>query len=340
MTRTGLPKIGMRLHGGLPARRCVELAQLAEATGFQSLWFAENPFNRGVWPSMTACLLATKTITIGVGVFNPYNRHPTLIAMEIAAFDELAGGRSALGIGSGIGDRVTRMGLSYAKPLAALRDCVTILRGMLAGDTVTYAGNAFSVEAVRLECPVLRPDMPIYVAATGDQALRVAGQVADGVMISNMSPPGFTRRAQTLLAEGARKAGRPPPQEIVQYVPCIVREDATEARRMVRTTIGEMLGAYWRMGANWPAIRDAMVRESGIPPEEFAAAMDAMKAGQPAAEVLDERYVDAYALAGNRDDVMDGMARFAEVGVTELVVTLVGDQPERSAHALQGILCS
>ena len=124
-------KIGMRLHGGLPATRCVELARMAEDAGFQSLWFAENPFNRGVWPSMTACLLATKTITIGVGVFNPYNRHPTLMAMEMAAFDELAQGRTALGIGSGIADRVTRMGLSYAKPLAALKDCATIVRGML-----------------------------------------------------------------------------------------------------------------------------------------------------------------------------------------------------------------
>lgn len=328
----------MRLHGGLPAQRCVELARLAEEKGFQSLWFAENPFNRGVWPAMTACLLATQSIRIGVGVFNPYNRHPTLMAMEVAAFDELANGRSALGIGSGIGDRVTRMGLSYAKPLAAVRDCVTIVRGMLRGETVTYAGSAFSVEKVRLECPVLRPDMPIYVAATGDQALRVAGQVADGVMISNMSPPGFTLRAQRLLAEGAAKAGRTPPRDIVQYVPCVVRDDAQEARRIVRATIGEMLSAYWRMGAQWPAVRDAMVRESGISPDDFAAAMDALAAGGAAVEVLDDRYVDAYSLAGDRDGVVNGMARFADVGVTELVVTLVGAAPETTAAGLRGVL--
>ena len=333
-----LPRIGMRLHGGLPARRCVELATLAEDSGFQSLWFAENPFNRGVWPSMTACLLATRSIRIGVGVFNPYNRHPTLMAMEIAAFDELANGRSALGIGSGIGDRVTRMGLSYAKPLAAVRDCVTIVRGMLRGETVTYAGAVFSAAAAKLECPVLRPDMPIYVAATGDQALRVAGQVADGVMISNMSPPGFTLRAQRLLAEGAAKAGRAPPKEIVQYVPCVVRDDPQEARRIVRATIGDMLSAYWGMGQQWPAVREAMVRESGIPVTEFAAALDALKAGAPAADALDERFVDAFSLAGDRDAVVAGMATFAAAGVTELVITLVGPEPERSAAALRDVL--
>jgi 5,10-methylenetetrahydromethanopterin reductase len=331
-------KIGMRLHGGLAATRCVALAQMAEDAGFKSLWFAENPFNRGVWPSMTACLLATKTITIGVGVFNPYNRHPTLIAMEIAAFDELAQGRTALGIGSGIADRVTRMGLSYAKPLAALRDCATIVRGMLRGETVTHAGNAFSVENVRLECPVLRPDMPIYIAATGYQALRVAGQVADGVMISNMSPPGFTQRARGLIAEGAAKAGRPVPPALVQYVPCVVREDAAEARLIVRATIAEMLSAYWRMGAVSQLIRDAMVRESGIPVEEFAAAMAALEAGGAPADVLDDRYVDNYSLAGDRAGFEAGVARFAAVGVTELVVTLVGAEPQLTADALKGFL--
>ena len=330
-------KIGMRLHGGLPAKTCVELAGMAEDSGFQSLWFAENPFNRGIWPSLTACLLATKTITIGPGVFNPYNRHPTLIAMEMAAFDELAQGRATLGIGSGIADRVTRMGLSYAKPMAALRDCATIVRGLLNGETVTYVGNAFSVDKVRLECPVLRP-IPIYIAATGDQALRLAGQVADGVMISNMSPPGFTQRARGLIAEGAAKAGRPSPAALVQYVPCVVRDDPAEARLIVRATIAEMLSAYWRMGAVSQLIRDAMVRESGIPVVEFAAAMAALEAGGAPAQVLDDRYVDTYSLAGDLAGFKAGVARFAAVGVTELVVTLVGPDPHLTAAALKGQL--
>jgi 5,10-methylenetetrahydromethanopterin reductase len=327
-------KFGMRVHGGLPATKCVEFARLAEQVGFETLWFAENPFNRGVWPAMTASLLATDRITIGIGVFNPYNRHPTLIAMEIAAFDELAKGRTALGIGSGIGDRVTRMGLSYAKPLAALRDCTTIVRGMLRGETVTHSGAVFSVENVRLECPVFRPDMPIYLAATGDGALRLAGQIADGVMISNMSPPGFTIRARGLVAAGAEKAGRAPPAAVVQYVPCVLREDPAEARQIVRATIADMLSAYWRMGTVSPLIREAMVRESGIAMEEFAGAMAALDAGQELG-ILDDRYIDNYSLAGDPAGFAEGVERFAAAGVTELVLTLVGPEPERTAKLLK-----
>jgi alkanesulfonate monooxygenase SsuD/methylene tetrahydromethanopterin reductase-like flavin-dependent oxidoreductase (luciferase family) len=178
-------KFGMRVHGGLPATKCVEFARLAEQVGFETLWFAENPFNRGVWPAMTASLLATDRITIG-----------------IAAFDELAKGRTALGIGSGIGDRVTRMGLSYAKPLAALRDCTTIVRGMLRGETVTHSGAVFSVENVRLECPVLRPDMPIYLAATGDGALRLRRE-------SRPRAAGGRRTIRPLRAAGGPRRGPP-----------------------------------------------------------------------------------------------------------------------------------
>ena len=68
-------------------------------------------------PSAAACALATKTQSIGAGVFNPYGRHPTLIAMEVGALDELSGGRVRLGVGSGLGHAVERMGFSTKKSL-------------------------------------------------------------------------------------------------------------------------------------------------------------------------------------------------------------------------------
>src|ERR1700722_17691808 len=103
--------VGVRLHGGLDPRRCIELAQAAEANGFASVWFAENPFERGVLPAAAACVLATRRIRIGIGVWNPFNRHPSLIAMEIGALDELAQGRINLGLGSGLTSAIRKLGL-------------------------------------------------------------------------------------------------------------------------------------------------------------------------------------------------------------------------------------
>src|SRR5262249_38494291 len=122
-----LPKLSVRLSGGVDPRRSVDLAKLAEANGFHCVWFAENAFNRGVLPAASACAAATLRVGIGIGVFNPYNRHPALMAMEIGALDELAQGRARLAIGSGIAAATERLGLSTHRPLAAVRDAVTIV---------------------------------------------------------------------------------------------------------------------------------------------------------------------------------------------------------------------
>src|SRR3954468_22897955 len=105
-----LPRFAVRLHQALAPRQCVALAQAAEAAGFASVWFAENPFDRGVLPAVSACAVLTERIGIGVGIVTPYNRHPSLIAMEFGALDELAQGRMRLGVGSGIRVRIERLG--------------------------------------------------------------------------------------------------------------------------------------------------------------------------------------------------------------------------------------
>jgi len=193
------PRLSVRLHGGLSPQRSLELARAAEASGFHAVWFAENAFNRGVLPAAAACVAATRRIGIGIGVFNPYNRHPTLMAMEIGALDELAQGRVRLGIGSGIAAATRRMGLQPDRPVAAVRDAITIVRGMLAGEEVNYTGRVFSAFNVKLEYKALRPDMPLLMAARGDQALALCGEIADGLMISNMCPAQFTRHAVEVM---------------------------------------------------------------------------------------------------------------------------------------------
>src|SRR5258708_25666960 len=103
---------------------CVEQARAAEAASIDAIWFAENPFARGIMAAAAACALATKTQSIGAGVFNPYGRHPTLIAMEIGALDELSGGRVRLALGSGLRHAVERLGVSTNRSLTTLRDAL------------------------------------------------------------------------------------------------------------------------------------------------------------------------------------------------------------------------
>ena len=317
-----LPALSVRLHGGMTPAQCVEQAKAAEAAGIGGIWFAENPFNRGALPAAAACAVATRTLQIGAGVFNPYNRHPTLIAMEIGALDELAGGRVRLGVGSGIGFAIERMGFSYGKPLTTLREAIVIVRALLRGEEVTHAGTVFNVKNVKLDYKA-RTDIPIYMAGRGDRSLEACGELADGLIISNMVTAAFAANAIEVLRNAARAAGRSSP-EVVQYVPCFQRGDRDEAKRLAKQAVAEMLPAYWRLGQRLPAAKSALLDGSDIAEAEFGAAVARLQAGEKPDAVLDERFVAAFAIAGNAEDCLAQAAAYAAAGVTELALTFSG----------------
>jgi len=339
MTEPGLPRIGLRLSGALDPHACIALAQAAERAGLAGVWFAENPFQRGVLPAASAVAAATQRVGIGVGVVNPYNRHPTLIAMEFAALDELARGRARLGIGSGLRGAAARMGYADNRPLAAVRDAIAIVRAMLKGDEVTYRGRVFSVDRARLGFAAPRPDMPVYMAAMGPQALRLAGRIADGVMLSNLCPPAYTAEAAAIAGKAAAGAARPAP-EIVQYVPCAIGPDRNEAIRAAKVAIGSLLIALWPADDAWPTAREAVVRASAIPRGAFAAALNRLRAGEPAAEVLDGRFVDAFAIAGTAEESLGRLRDYRDCGVTELALTFSGPLAAQQIAALGAVLAA
>jgi 5,10-methylenetetrahydromethanopterin reductase len=317
------PRLSLRLHGGLTPQQCVAQAQAAEAVGFHGIWFAENPFNRGILPAAAACALATRKIKIAPGVFNPYNRHPTLIAMEIGALDELAQGRVRLGIGSGIGTAVERMGFAYDRPLTTLREAVVIVRALLRGEEVSHAGPVFQINNVKLEYRP-RDDIPIFMAGRGDRSLRACGELGDGMIISNMCTVAFAAGAVEKLQMAARSAGRATPPEVVQYVACFPGGDRNEAQRLARAAVGDMLPGYWRIGQRQPAAKRALLDGSGIGEADFAAAVARLAGGERAETALDERFVAAFTLAGNADDCRRQAATYAKAGVTELALTFAG----------------
>ncbi len=321
------PRLGVRLHGGLAPERCVELAKAAEQLGYDSVWFAENPLERGILPAVAACASATRRVELGIGVWNPFLRHPAQIAMDIAALDELAGGRIALGIGSGAAAPIARLGIDNRRPIAALRDTFHILRGLLAGGSVTYRGTVFSVEDVRLAWALRRPSVPLLMAARGPQALALCGRIADGLLISNMSPPGFAAHAAQAVRAAAARADHVGAKRVVQYAPCAAGPDPQQAIAQLKAVLASMLVAFWALAQSVPAARTSLVAHSGIPEADFAAAIARLQAGDAPAAAIDRRFVDAFALAGSAKDCRARLAAYQAAGVTDLVLTFVGPDP-------------
>ncbi|MEC7489907.1 MAG: LLM class flavin-dependent oxidoreductase [Pseudomonadota bacterium] len=330
---SSLPSFAIRLHGGMDSRACAAHAEHAEHHGFQAVWFAENPFQRGVLPAASACVLATTNIQVGIGVFNPFNRHPTLMAMEIGALDELSGGRAILGIGAGVPQTIKKFA-TFEKIADAMRDTISIVGPLLSGEEVVHLGKVFSADHVRLSYGLSRARIPVYVAAMGDRMLRLCGEAGDGLLISNMCPPSFTQRAKELMSAGANEIGHKPPVEIVKYVPCVVASHRSEARRSVKPAIGAMLGAYWKAYQTAPAALSAIGSNNGIDPDHFLKSLERLGHGEQAEDVLDDEFVTAYGVAGTVDQCLDQCHELGQTGVTQMTLTFQGDRPQESLAAL------
>ncbi len=297
----GLPRLSVRLHGGMTPQLCVEQARAAEAADIDAIWFAENPFARGIMAAATACALATRTQSIGAGVFNPYGRHPSLIAMEIGALDELSGGRVRLGIGSGLGSAVERMGFSTKRSLTALREAITIIRALLRGEEVTFAGARVQRESAeaRLRRPRRHPDLH---GGARDQRGEACGEIADGMIVSNMCAAGFVAKSVQSLHDAARAMGRERPPGVVQYMPCVPRPNRAEAYAAAKRAVADMLPNYWALAQRLPDAKAALMDGSDITETTSPRRLTRLKAGDGPATALDDRFVEAFTIAGTADD--------------------------------------
>jgi 5,10-methylenetetrahydromethanopterin reductase len=334
-----LPNISLRLHGGMRPATCVALATAAEEAGFTGLWFAENAFGRGILPAASACATSTRRLRINAGVFNPFSRHPTMMAMEIGALDELSNGRASVSIGSGIVAAVAKIGFQADRPLPALRDALTIVRGLLSGEEVDHAGPAFCARKVKLDF-VPRAGIPIFLAGRGTLTVKLAGEAADGLIISNMCSPEFAKGVAELMRTSYRATGRSDAAELIQYMPCAISEDREHAVRESKRAIGEMLPGFWNLAQKLASAKAGLMAGTHIAEADFAAASARLLAGEDAADVLDERYVAAFSIAGTAEDCLVAARRYHAAGVTELALTFGGPAAGEDIRKLGRVLAA
>src|SRR5882757_6367537 len=99
---TGPVRFGVSLQNDRPIEETLAHARVAEELGFAELWTNENGHNRGIFTQASFMAAATTRVGIGLGIVNPFHRHPSAIAMEAATLDEASGGRLRLGIGAAL----------------------------------------------------------------------------------------------------------------------------------------------------------------------------------------------------------------------------------------------
>jgi alkanesulfonate monooxygenase SsuD/methylene tetrahydromethanopterin reductase-like flavin-dependent oxidoreductase (luciferase family) len=175
-------------------------AGLAEDAGFallstgdsQSLW--SDPF-----VTLTVGALTSRSARLAITVSNPRTRHPAVAASSLAALSQLTGGRVVFGLGSG-DSALRNIGLRAAS-VAEVGEYARAVKRLCAGEEITWQGAAARVRWARC-------DVPVWVAAEGPRMQLLAGQIADGVLLSNALHPDVLDGALAQVAAGAQAAGR------------------------------------------------------------------------------------------------------------------------------------
>src|ERR1017187_2476293 len=230
--------IGVGLDGrlGLPLRLLREVAREAARLGFESVWTPAG----GVPDYFHVCAAwsADTTLRTGISVV-PAARMwtPLALAVQAATLAQLSSGRFVLGLGTGgYGPQFWESVRLPNRPIAVMRDYTTVVRRLLAGETVTSDGPASRLRSVSLGVHDL-PPAPVYLAALGPQMLRLAGEGADGALL-NWATPERIAVSRSQIDEGAARAGRGPGQiPMTMYIRVCIDDDAAAARQAFGTQV-------------------------------------------------------------------------------------------------------
>lgn len=318
MSSAGPSRFGVLLNAEHPHSDLMDLARLADDLGFRTFWYADERFYRETYTGLAACALVTRRIRLGTAVTDPYTKHPALTAAAIASLDELSGGRAVLGLGAGIsGFHV--LGLEPRRPALRLREAIAIVRGLLAGEAVTLQGETVSIAGGRMLFPT-RADLPVFVAADGPRTLKVAGEVADGVILAHCASLRMLRDRLDQLEFGIarRPAGRP---ELVLRLDVSLSVDRAAALHQAKVRLGRYLWARYpdipyiaQHGLRLPAELDRRLAEAG----PFVRTHD-LAAFARFADVIPDDLVRPIALAGTVDEVAGQAQALLAAGVDEIM---------------------
>jgi 5,10-methylenetetrahydromethanopterin reductase len=326
-------RLGLALANEGPLRDTVALSRRAEELGLREVWVPESSHGRSVTSVVATLAACTRQIGLGVGVVNPFWRHPSLIAMEAATLDEASDGRlRGIGLGAGLWtlEALGEADPRTRRPLAAMVEAIGIVRAMLRGGHGPHAEVFTARPDAALDFTPLRREVPIYVGAVNRRMLQAAGAWADGVYLGAIASPGYTAWAAGQAAEGAARAGRAPGSvDLIANVLTSVAADPRAARAAVRPVLAYYL---WRVDS-------VVVDQAGADPEAVAEVRRtvAEQGVQAGAARVGDHLVDVFAAAGTPDQVARRLAEYAKAGLEgALAWHVLGPDPDEGLRLLAG----
>jgi alkanesulfonate monooxygenase SsuD/methylene tetrahydromethanopterin reductase-like flavin-dependent oxidoreductase (luciferase family) len=324
--------VGLDRGLGLSWDQYRELARHSARLGYESVWT-----NAGIdrdamhicaqWSVASADVvpggLGTGISVIPVGYWSA----PALASCA-ATVGEISGGKLVLGIGSGaIHNPAFRRTLNlpdHLRPIGTMRDYLTTVRGLLAGDTVEYEGSAVTLHGVSIG--FMPPRVPVVLGSLGPNMLKLAGEASDGAAL-NWCTPETIAWSRQIVAEGARSVGRDPADvKMIEYIRICVDEDEETARRAFTKAL--MGYALARPGVSKAAGYRGHFGRMGFD-EALTELEERRDRGAPESELIDAFPVELARLVGYFGPASGAAAAFRRLaeGLDTAIVRVVAARP-------------
>jgi coenzyme F420-dependent glucose-6-phosphate dehydrogenase len=301
-------------------RELVEYAVLAEELGYDSVVVSDHfqPWRHdgGHAPFSFAWLAAvgerTSRIELGTSVVAPsYRYHPGIVAQAMATLGCLYPERVFLGVGTGEAMNETPLGVEWPdqkERFQRLKEASQLIKLLWAAERVTYEGNYFHTDNATVYD---RPPggVPLYIAASGPAAARLAGRIADGfITTSGKAPELYAERLIPAVREGAEKEGRSL-SEIDLTIEMKVSFDTDHGRAMEDTR-------------HWGAL--------ALTPEEKIGVEDPIEMQRLADALPAERAASRWIVSDDPDSQVAAIQPYLDLGFTHLTFHFPGEDQERA----------
>ncbi|WP_157218091.1 LLM class flavin-dependent oxidoreductase [Flavisphingomonas formosensis] len=315
-------RFSVMVTGALPMADYVPLARQVEAYGFSQIHIADDLVFRPAWPILTMIAMNTSRLQLGPFIVTPQVANPVYHAANLAALDELSGGRMVCGVGRGGFNPL--LGITHpVRPIKMLKEAWQVMDRMLAGDRTPFDGEFFRATAdLYFQFDVPRR-IPLFIGTWGHKMARMAGGIAAGIKIDCTASPKHIAELRAEFLAGAAAAGRDPAgTEIIVGPLASIDEDRAAAEDRIRGMLA-LLQPFLA----------PMTTQAGIDEEQVNAAFAAFNAGdvERAKALVSDASIRAFSLTGTPHDVIGQIEEMIAAGADHIAFgPPTGPDPTRS----------
>jgi 5,10-methylenetetrahydromethanopterin reductase len=299
--------------GNVNVKQVVNFCKLAESKDIDYAWITNHYNNRHCYPTLAAIAQATTALKMGPGIMNSFTDTPAAMASFFCTLNEISDGRAVLGIGPGDLSTLPKLSIQAEKPVARLEEAIMIIRKLCAGEEVSMPNNQFfkyqGAKLTGVNLPDKKKGVPIYVGAQGPKVLELAGKVGDGALINASNPKDFAV-AIPIIKKAADAVGKKG-FDVGAYTAMSIDRDVKKARNAAK-----IVAAFIAAGSPPDLLtRHGLDLNSVAKIKAALAKFDFKTVG----ELVGDKEIDAFTIAGTPDMVKHKCDELTKSGVTQII---------------------